>query len=185
MCEPSVHTSEVHAAPDAANNEPPASYEEELARSRRSPPFSIDPARDDDDELFVVQLPTRLPAALARRPRPRSESEAEGAKDAPPPPPPPTDEVARLRPGKVGTLQLLESGDVRLVLGGETFDVDRGLRSTMAQQICAVDAPGGQVTVLGDVGKKLVVTVRPDLDDWFKRFNVDVPARAPDAEPRE
>ena len=144
---------------------PPDTLEAEVARSRADQLFSVDPAKDSE-ELLVIQFPTSLPASLARRPtkRPRSDSQPEDPDDV-------YDEVQRLRPGKIGTLQLLKSGDVRLVLGGETFDVDRGLRSSMAQQIVAIDPQKEELCVVGDVGKKLICTTHVEEGDWFANYD--------------
>ncbi len=137
----------------AANADAPEGLEAETSRARANPVFAADPSKDSD-ELLVIQFPTELPAALPRR-RPRSDSNEGHA----------FDDVQRLKPGKIGTLQLLASGDVRLKMGGETFDVDRGLFQSQAQQICAVDASEGQLCVLGDVETKLVCTTHVDSED--------------------
>ena len=137
----------------AANADAPEGLEAETSRARANPVFAADPSKDSD-ELLVIQFPTELPAALPRR-RPRSDSNEGRA----------FDDVRRLKPGKIGTLQLLASGDVRLKMGGETFDVDRGLFQSQAQQICAVDASEGQLCVLGDVETKLVCTTHVDSED--------------------
>ena len=162
---------------DEVTHRAPKNEREEAARARAQVLFSVDPSQDDDDELLVVQLPTYLPEALPRRKRVKAEADADAAADAvadaaadaaaAAEPPAGGDEaaftdVAQLAPGKIGKLQIMASGEVRLVLGGETFDVDRGVKAAMYQQLCAIDAGRGDLVVLGDVGKKLLCTVRPD-----------------------
>ena len=80
-----------------------------------------------------------------------------------------------MKPGKIGTLQLLASGDVRLKMGGETFDVDRGLLQTQAQQICSVDPSEGQLCVIGDVATKLVCTTHVPEEDWMANLRELIP----------
>ena len=82
-------------------------------------------------------------------------------------PEPTYDGLTTVNSGRVGTLQVMKSGDCRLVLGGETYDVDRGLETSMLQQVVSVDTAKQELTVLGPVGKKLVVTFRPDYN-YFK-----------------
>ena len=150
---------------------PPDTLDAEIARSRADPLFARDPSKDSD-ELLVIQFPTSLPAALPRRPtkRPRSDSNASINNDDDA-----FDEVQRLKPGKIGTLQLLASGDVRLKMGGETFDVDRGLLQTQAQQICSVDPSEGQLCVIGDVATKLVCTTHVPEEDWMANLRELIP----------
>ena len=160
----------IQVTKDGPLPQPPDTLEAEIARSRADPLFAKDPAKDSD-ELLVIQFPTSLPASLPRRPskRPRSDSNvSDRDEDA-------FDEVQRLKPGKIGTLQLLQSGDVRLKMGGETFDVDRGLLQTQAQQICSVDSSEGQLCVIGDVATKLVCTTHVPEEDWMANLRELIP----------
>lgn len=95
----------------------------------------------DGDGFYVVQFPTQLPAGLKRRAVEDEDYDA----------------LAKLEPGHIGTLQILKSGRTRLKLGGEIFDVDRGLDCAMRQQIAAVDDDA--LTILGDVTTKVLVTI--------------------------
>ena len=111
-------------------------------------------------QLLVIQLPTSLPASLPRRAKVKAEDAGEG--DEAPTAEGSYDELSSLRPGKIGKLQIMRSGEVRLVLGDEVLDVDRGVQAQMYQQIVTVDADADELAVLGDVGKKLLCTVRAD-----------------------
>ena len=161
----------IQVTKDRPQPSPPDTLDAEIARSRADPLFARDPSKDSD-ELLVIQFPTSLPAALPRRPtkRPRSDSNASINNDDDA-----FDEVQRLKPGKIGTLQLLASGDVRLKMGGETFDVDRGLLQTQAQQICSVDPSEGQLCVIGDVATKLVCTTHVPEEDWMANLRELIP----------
>lgn len=101
----------------------------------------------DDDGFYVVQFPTQLPASLKRRVVEDEDYDA----------------LAKLEPGRIGTLQILKSGRTRLKLGDDIFDVDRGLDCAMRQQIAAVDDHA--LTMLGDVNTKVLVTVTDGLSD--------------------
>ena len=138
----------------------PSTFGEERERARSERLFAVDAADDDEDELLVIQLPTSLPASLPRRAKVKAEDAGEG--DEAQPAEGSYDELASLRPGKIGKLQIMRSGEVRLVLGDEVLDVDRGVQAQMYQQIVTVDADADELAVLGDVGKKLLCTVRAD-----------------------
>mmetsp|Transcript_21289 Transcript_21289/g.65704 ORF Transcript_21289/g.65704 Transcript_21289/m.65704 type:complete len:196 (-) Transcript_21289:1167-1754(-) len=106
--------------------------------------------RHDDLDMFLVQLPTSLPPSLPRRPKPGNDEDFQ--------------DLAQLEPGPIGKLQVLRSGKKRLLLGDQTFDVDRGLHCSMLQQLVAVH--DSSLVVVGDVYQKLLVTTRPDPDSW-------------------
>lgn len=122
--------------------------EEEIRRARKSPLYP------DENQLFVMQLPTTLPAGLKRR-RPADD-------------PTTVDDLSNiLQPAgddePIGKLQILESGRVRLRLGDEYFDVSSGLECAMLQQIASVSQT--TFAVLGNVAKKILVTVPADEED--------------------
>ena len=60
-------------------------------------------------------------------------------------------------------------------MGGETFDVDRGLLQTQAQQIRSVDPSEGQLCVIGDVATKLVCTTHVPEEDWMANLRELIP----------
>ena len=57
----------------------------------------------------------------------------------------------------------------------QTFDVDRGLLQTQAQQICSVDPSEGQLCVIGDVATKLVCTTHVPEEDWMANLRELIP----------
>lgn len=116
----------------------------------------------NEGDFFVVQLPTELPKSLRRREdegRPRDDQAANGCRLD-------TEALTRLAPGVIGQLRVHKSGKVTLRLGDDDdFDVTNGLECSMLQQAAAID--DACFTLLGDVTKKILVTVpaEEDLDD--------------------
>jgi hypothetical protein len=56
-----------------------------------------------------------------------------------------TGSIATLTPGKIGKLQLLKSGKMRIVLeDGRLYDLKRGLRTSFQQYMCGLDLSPGR-----------------------------------------
>lgn len=74
--------------------------------------------------------------------------------------------LSDLSEGKIGKLQVLSSGKMRLVLGDIMFDVSRGAPCGFLQELVCVDTDGpgdGRMVCLGPVTEKLVVV--PNIDN--------------------
>ena len=140
----------VKKKPSAKKKAPPAGSDDPLApvrlEGRRAPAAS---GPQPGFETLIVQFPTSLPASLPRREDLKKPYE---------------DDLRALKPGLIGKLQVLRSGKTRLILGDETFDVDRGLHCSMLQQLVAVHSD--KLVVLGNVHNKLLVTTRPPDGGW-------------------
>ena len=66
-------------------------------------------------------------------------------------------------------MQVMSDGGMRLIIGGESYEVHKGLRSFFSQELVDVSTGAGQeepsaVTFLGQVTKKLVITPRLGVD---------------------
>ncbi|KAK4683526.1 DNA-directed RNA polymerase III subunit RPC4, partial [Tremellales sp. Uapishka_1] len=134
--------------------------------------FIAAPGMDNpEDKLFIFQFPHLFPKFTASGPVDLSaETESkEGIKDVKPTPaalarakrekeknlPPPE--------GKIGTLVVMKSGKVKMVLGNDVvMNVSSGVPATFLQQLVHVDQPSKAAVVLGEVHKQYVVT--PDID---------------------
>ncbi|GMK54902.1 hypothetical protein CspeluHIS016_0114880 [Cutaneotrichosporon spelunceum] len=136
-------------------------YEEDMEGD-----FVFVPGMDNpEDKLFTFQFPSTFPRFASREPPPDEEKKEDKDKDVKPAPvrkrkvlPPPE--------GRVGTLCVMKSGKVKLVLGegeaGIVMNVNGGVPSTFLTQLVHVDAKKHSTTVLGEVHKSY--TVMPDVD---------------------
>ncbi|KAJ8604964.1 hypothetical protein CTAYLR_006893 [Chrysophaeum taylorii] len=163
-------TKDVLEGDDEPDDDPLAPIMLTATKTEEVPPQTEDQAEDQsearraatnslfssDDDLFVFQLPTRLPASLKRR---DDEATDEGLFEP----------LTKLEPGPIGKLQILKSGRARLLFGDDILDVHPGLECSMLQQVVAVD--DDHFTILGNVAKKVLVTLRceeeadADIDD--------------------
>ncbi|BEI88178.1 uncharacterized protein CcaverHIS019_0108960 [Cutaneotrichosporon cavernicola] len=149
---------------DAANALDLSESEDEEYEEDMEGDFVFVPGMDNpEDKLFTFQFPTTFPRFASRDPQPEEEKK----EDVKPPPaalrkkkvlPPPE--------GRVGTLVVMKSGKVKLVLGegeqGIVMNVNAGVPSTFLTQLVHVDGKKHSTTVLGEVHKSY--TAMPDVD---------------------
>ncbi|KLT40377.1 hypothetical protein CC85DRAFT_297518 [Cutaneotrichosporon oleaginosum] len=151
---------------DAANALDLSESEDEEYEEDMEGDFVFVPGLDNpEDKLFTFQFPSMFPRFTSREQVPEEDKEkkeevkptlaARKAKKLLPPP-----------EGRVGTLCVMKSGKVKLVLGeGEqaiVMNVNAGVPSTFLTQLVHVDSKKHSTTVLGEVHKSY--TVMPDVE---------------------
>ncbi|KAG7562584.1 hypothetical protein FFLO_01957 [Filobasidium floriforme] len=90
-------------------------------------------------------------------------------------------EEARKPEGRIGTMVVMKSGKVKMVLGdGIVMDVSPGVPTTFVQQLVHMDHHRRNATVLGEVNKNFVMT--PDIDrllDELRMHDGIIPGEEP------
>jgi DNA-directed RNA polymerase III subunit RPC4 len=148
---------------DAANALDLSESEDEEYEEDMEGDFVFVPGMDNpEDKLFTFQFPSTFPRFTSREAP--DEEKKEDVK-----PTPARSRVRKALPppeGRVGTLCVMKSGKVKLVLGegeqGIVMDVNAGVPSTFLTQLVHVDAKKHSTTVLGEVHKSY--TVMPDVE---------------------
>ncbi|KAJ1919339.1 hypothetical protein H4219_002027 [Mycoemilia scoparia] len=68
--------------------------------------------------------------------------------------------------GRIGTLQIYESGKVKMKIGDILYDISTGSDCQFVQKLCALDMECRQAFILGNIKKRLVCT--PDLESMLQ-----------------
>lgn len=108
-----------------------------------------------EDNIMLMQLPAVLPElvdALDEVQRETEDAATTGAGAS----------ITRMPDGRVGKMQILRSGRVRLEIGGLPFCVDQGCDTFFQQDLACVCPLSNELIVLGPVSKRVVLT--PDVD---------------------
>jgi len=68
--------------------------------------------------------------------------------------------------GKIGKMRVYKSGKVEIEISGIKYNLDPGIQSKMRQEIAAVDKDCKDIYMLGEIGKKMVLT--PNIDSLLQ-----------------
>jgi len=114
-----------------------------------------------DNELVFVQLPSLLPSTPKSAP---AATTTTTATDGSAPLKRTWDDeflgnLKELPGGKLGKLQIFKSGRVKMILGDVTYDVSEGMPCGFLQDLVAIDSGGKSLTSLGEVNKRMVVSL--------------------------
>ena len=109
------------------------------------------------EEIFLMQFPRALPI------EPKEEMKKKGTISGNV-----FDMFKQIR-GKIGKLKVYKSGKVEMEIEGVKYLVNSGIQSKMRQEVAAVDRDCRDIYMLGEVGKKMVLT--PDIDSLLESYD--------------
>lgn len=144
----------------------------EVAAKSEHDEDTINPASDlglmmesDEGQMFFFKLPASLPhlkrsASRKGKEKVGTQSSSDGGgvskKGC---------SLEELPGGYMGKLLVYKSGAIKLKMGDALFDVSPGSDCIFAQDVAAINLSEKQCCVLGELGKRAVVT--PDVDSLF------------------
>ena len=142
------------------------------------------------EKLYLFQFPSLLPLSVAFEKPTTATTEASG--EAQSSPTPELSDVAEnafsvkdLPEGKIGTFEILENGEMRLVFGNTepnqvVMECNSGFETTAAMSLVYHDQVAQTLKLVSDVDTKLICS--PDFGDLLKKSESDCSSTSSDGE---
>ncbi|XP_020101208.1 DNA-directed RNA polymerase III subunit RPC4-like [Ananas comosus] len=108
----------------------------------------------DEPQFLFFQLPAVLP--LAKKPDASADAKKGSNKTVL------ASKLEEVPEGRIGKILVYKSGKVKMKLGDLLFDVSPGANCVFAQDVAVVDTKEKQCCIVGELGKRVVVT--PDIN---------------------